>query len=125
MNTGQRHPFRFLANEERNRRYAGGNNAARSGGSFLEHRRMWRKASPAYRSGHAKLVKAGRIVVGDTLREDMSFPGAGSNFKSLQLFYNFQRAAFATNLRARCNMLPAEEPAHKGCRRDRFNLFAQ
>ena len=72
-----------------------------------------------------ELVEFGRIVVDDALREDLSFPGAGGNFETLQLLDDFQCAAFAAKLRSRRNMLPAEEPSHESCGGDRFDLFTQ
>ncbi len=86
---------------------------------------MRRQASPADRTGKAKLVEPLGIVVGDAPPQDLPLPGIGRNLKSLQLAQHIERGPFTLDLRFRRDMLPAQKPAHELRRRDRFNLLAQ
>src|SRR5262249_33867748 len=107
-NIGQCHPFGFVANKESDGRDAGWNNAAGPDRRIIQHRRMWRQSSPTHGPGQAELIEEFWIVVADAARPNLPFPGAGWNFKPLQLAKHFQRTMFIANLRSRSNMLPAQ-----------------
>ncbi len=59
---------------------------------------MRREPSPAHRTGEAELVEPLGIVIGDASGKDVSLPGIGGNFKTLQLTKNFQRPSLADEL---------------------------
>src|ERR1700719_3723840 len=86
---------------------------------------MRREAPPADRASQAELVELPWIVVGDTPREDLPFPGIRRRFKSLQLPQRFQQTALAQQLRARRNALPTEQPVHELRRSHGLDLLAQ
>src|SRR5262244_2831369 len=86
---------------------------------------MWCQPSPSHRASETELVKEFGIVVADAARQHLPFPGAGWDFKSLELAQDLQRAALVANLRARRHVLPAQQPAHEGGRSDGLDLLAQ
>src|SRR5262249_33199141 len=107
-NIGQCHPFGFVADKESDGRDAGWNNPAGAHRRVIEHCRMWRQPPPTHSAGQAELIEEFWIVVADSSRQNLPFPGAGWNFKTLQLATHFQRTMFIANLRSRSNMLPAQ-----------------
>src|SRR5689334_3638576 len=107
------HPVRFLAQEEGYRSDAGGHDAPIASGAGLECRRMRREPAPAHRAGQAELVQLRWIVIFNALPQNLPLPGAGRDLKTLQLAQDLQQAAFAAELRAIGNMLPARQPAHE------------
>src|SRR5712691_2614330 len=86
---------------------------------------MGRQAAPADRSGETKLVEQFGLVVRDAAREDLALPGICGGLEALQLLQSFQQAAFAQELRAWRQVLPAEEPAHELRGSYRGDLLAQ
>src|SRR5205085_10308082 len=112
-------------NEECNGCNAGRNDTPRPSSGILQHGGMRREPAPAHSSGKAKLIEKFRIVVADAPGEDLPLPGAGWNFKSLQLAQDFHGPMLIAGLRTMGNMLPAEQPAHEYCRSNRLNLLAQ
>ena len=86
---------------------------------------MRRQASPTNRAGEAKLIKPLGIIIGNAMREYVTLPGVGGNFKSLQLTNDLKRSAFTLQLGSRRDVLPAQQPPHELRRGDRLNLLAK
>ena len=86
---------------------------------------MRRETPPADGPSQAKLIQPSRVVFIDAAREDLFFPGVGGNLEALQLMQNLQQATLAAQLGLRRDVLPAQQPAHKLCRGDRFDLLAK
>src|SRR5690348_1934363 len=74
---------------------------------------MGRQAAPADCAGETKLVEQFGFVVRHAAAEDLALPGVCGGFEALQLLQSFQQAAFAEELRAWRQVLPAEEPVHE------------
>src|SRR5258708_35661236 len=102
---GQCHPFRCIADKERDRCNTGWNNSATSSGGIFEHRRMRGEPSPADSASQAKLIEYFGIVVADSPRQHLPLPGTGGNFKALKLAQHLQRAMLIAGLRAWRNVL--------------------
>jgi hypothetical protein len=66
----------------------------------------------------------GRIA-GDAPPQNLAFPSIRRRLKTLQLAEDFQQAALTRDLRARSQVLPAQEPAHELRGRYRLDLLAQ
>ena len=60
-----------------------------------------------------------RIVLSQTLSQNLPLPGIRRNFKSLKLAQDFEQATLAAELRSRCDMLPSRQPTHE-LRRSRW-----
>ena len=86
---------------------------------------MRREASPAGDAPEAEMVERGTVVVGDAAGEDVALPGAGGNFKALQLAQSFQQSVLAAQGGAGREVLPAQQPMHELGRRYWLNLLAQ
>src|SRR5579863_7738859 len=127
-------PVRLFSHEERDRSYAGWNDAPLPSGARsvrstrpagIQRRRVRRQSSPTDRSRQAKLIQPLRIVIRNPPRQNLPLPSIRRNLESLQLLQNFQRASFTRCLRPRSHMLPSQQPPQELRRRDRLNLLAQ
>src|ERR1051325_8181257 len=125
LHAGQCHPFSFIADAEGDGSNACGNNSAPTAGRIFQHRRMWRKTSPADGAGKTELVKHLRIVIANPARQNVALPCACRDFKALQLAQHLHRAMLSPGLGTRRNMLPAQQPAHERGGGDWLNLLAQ
>ncbi len=119
------HPVGFFAHEKRDWSHAGRNHAPFSRRGVIKSRGMRRQPSPTDRAGKTKLIEPLGIVIDNPTTQDLPLPGIGGNLKSLQLAQHLERGAFPLNLRSRCDVLPAQKPAHELRRGDRLNLLAQ
>src|SRR4029077_14912531 len=86
---------------------------------------MWRYPTPACRTGQAQLIEDLRIVIGDAAAQDLALPSIRGSLKTLHLLQDFQRAAIAQHLARRCNVLPAQQPAHELGRCNGSDLLSQ
>src|SRR5271157_274689 len=86
---------------------------------------MRRQPSPADGASEAKLIELCRIVLVHPRRENLLLPCVRRNFKTLQLSHGFQQSSLAAQLRLRSHVLPAQQPAHELCSRNRLNLLAE
>src|ERR1700722_11692870 len=86
---------------------------------------MRREASPAHRAGQAEMIEGFGSVTGDAPLQYLALPGIRGRLKALELAKNFQQTALACDLRARSEVLPAQEPAHELRGRHRLDLLAQ
>ena len=68
---------------------------------------------------------AAGVVGGDAAGEDVSLPGAGGDFKALQLAQRLLQAVLAAQSGAGREVLPAQQPMHELGRRYGLNLLAQ
>ena len=62
---------------------------------------MRREASPAGDAHEAEMVERGAVVVGDAAGENVALPGAGGDFKALQLAQSFEQSVLAAQSRCR------------------------
>ena len=104
---------------------AGGDDAAGASGGVVESCGMRRETSPTGDAHEAKAVERGAVVVGDAAGEDVALPGAGGDFKALQLAQSFEQSVLAAQGGAGCEVLPAQQPMHELGRRYWLNLLAQ
>src|SRR5215469_1119218 len=86
---------------------------------------MRRQAAPSDSAGQTKLIEPFGVIVSDAAAEHLALPCIGWNLESLQLAEHFEGGALALHLRAWCDMLPAQEPAHELRRVDRLYLLAK
>src|ERR1700686_864962 len=118
-------PFRVVARKKCDGRHAARHHAAFALGQHFQCRGMRREPPPPDRARQTKLIDLFWIVIGDTSREGLAFPGIRRRFKSLQLSQRFEQAALAQQLCARRDMLPTEKPVHELRRSYRLDLLAQ
>src|SRR5579859_1943720 len=71
------------------------------------------KAAPAYGAAETKLIEELGVVVGYATGENLAFPGICGGLVALELLQCFEDAAFAEELRAGREVLPAEEAVHE------------
>ena len=139
------HPFALFAEEESDGRNGGGNDAAGAAadggyaaerwpaagcwrcasGGIVKRGGMRREASPTGDAHEAEAVERGTVVVGDAAGENVALPGAGGDFKALQLAQSFQQSVLAAQVGAGREMLPAQQPVHELGRRYWLNLLSE
>ena len=116
------HPVAVFAHKKGNGRDAGGNDAPLSVRERFKRSGVRRQPAPADRAGEAKMVKHLGIEIGDAALENLAFPRICRRFEALHLTNGFERASFAEQLRARCDVLPAKQPIHELRRSHRLDF---
>ena len=86
---------------------------------------MRRDPAPTYNTLQAQAIQPPRVVSGDTLGKERSFPLDGRRFKALQQAQRLEHAHLSGELALRSHTLPAQQPLHVDRGRDWLDLPAQ